>query len=224
MEIALDTLIENPKYGSSDVVGFNGQIIRKWIFRELMSLNFDAIVETGTFIGDTTGFMAEASQLPVYSCEINHRFHSLAKMRLADFDNIHLEESDSRAFLEKLAKGILSQKNIFFYLDSHWYEDLPLKDEIKVIANNYSDFVIMIDDFNVQDDEGYGYDNYGDGKILSLNLIDNLLTEFKLTPYFPSAHSMGESGAKRGCVILSKQGPLEEKITLLDSLTRAKGF
>lgn len=50
----------------------------KRMFWELMAaIPFDAIVETGTWLGDTTGYMAQAARRPVYSCEVNPRFHAL---------------------------------------------------------------------------------------------------------------------------------------------------
>ena len=78
-----------------------------------------AIVETGTGLGDTTGYMAQTSQLPVHSCDLNHRFHALAKTRLSGIDDIHLHLGDSRCFLRESARGPLADKFTFFYLDAH---------------------------------------------------------------------------------------------------------
>lgn len=114
LEKTIDVLIESPRYISSDNVGFNGQILRKKIFRDLITgVGFTAIVETGTSFGDTTEYMAEVSGLTVYSCELNRRIHLIAKRRLSDFKNIHLELSDSPLFLNKLANSTLSRQNSF---------------------------------------------------------------------------------------------------------------
>src|SRR5437016_12165492 len=69
LETALDGLLVKPKYAPGEEVGFNGQACRKRIFHELQAVaRFDAAVETGTWLGDTTGFIAEAVAKPVYSC------------------------------------------------------------------------------------------------------------------------------------------------------------
>jgi hypothetical protein len=90
----------------------------------------------------------------------------------------------------------------FFYLDAHWQEDLPLKQETDVIFSSWRNFVIMIDDFRVPADPGYGYDNYGLGK--SLELRDFPFHEDpRVKVYFPAVPSAEESGRKRGCIVLA---------------------
>ena len=228
LEIVIDTLLENPKYVSSDEVGFNGQLLRKQIFRDLITaLEFKAIVETGTQVGNTTGYMAEISKLPIYSCESQRRFHLIAKMRLSDFKNIHLDLSDSPHYLNKLAGGVLPQQNTFFYLDAHGCCDKdsqPLKEEINIIAGHWENFVVMVDDFMVPNNNGYKYDNYGKSDALSLKLIDKLIRKYGLIPFFPAFSAAKETGYQRGCVVLTKTGVLEKQISQLNSLTRAKGF
>src|SRR5437016_4074226 len=66
LEIALDALIVSPKYVPDDVVAFNGQAQRKRIFADIVSAGpFDAIVETGTCLGDTTRYMSRTARQPV---------------------------------------------------------------------------------------------------------------------------------------------------------------
>jgi hypothetical protein len=141
-------------------------------------------------------------------------------MRLSDFANIHLELSESSNYLRKLADGMLPHKNLFFYLDAHWYESLPLAEEIDIIAGNWKNFVLMIDDFKVPNDDGYIYDDYGRGNVLALETIEKLIAKYDLTPFFPASPSSMETGHKRGCVVLSTSGKLKDKISQLDSLTQ----
>jgi len=205
LETAFDYLVVNPEYLDSDDVGFNGQKYRKNFFRALLSkFSFEAIVETGTYYGNTTGYMAKTANVPVYTVELNSRYHVIAKVRLKVFDNITFELGDSRLFLKKLASTGLSIKNTFFYLDAHWYEDLPLEEEIEIICNNWSKFVIMIDDFKVPGDNGYGYDNYGESKSLELKTFSNIFSQYDLIPFFPAVSAEKETGNRRGCVILVK--------------------
>jgi hypothetical protein len=200
LETAVDTLIANREYVAGRDLGFNGQRYRKRIFADVVrAISADAIVETGTWLGDTTGYMAETSGLPVYSCDVNPRFHSLAKMRLAHIDGVHLSRSDSRRFLDDLARGPLVERCVFFYLDAHWYDDLPLREELACIADRWTRYAVMVDDFRVPDDPGYGYDDFGDGKILALEALGF----HHLTAYFPAARSTEETGKRRGCVVLA---------------------
>ncbi len=148
LETAVDCLINSPKWVESEEVGFNGQRHRKIIFLSLLkAFNFDAIVETGTYIGDTTGYMAKISGLPVYTCELNTRFFSLAKMRLRGIPNITFALSDSRPFLKHMSGTDIVNNRTFFYLDAHQYKKYPLREELEIICSGWKNFVIMIDDF-----------------------------------------------------------------------------
>ena len=225
LETTVDVLIESPKYVASEDVGFNGQRIRKSIFQELLSVfAVECIVETGTWIGNTTGFMAEVSGLPVYTSEANRRFYTVAKMRLAQFSDIHFELSDSRVFLKKLTESDIVERSTFFYLDAHWYKDLPLYEEIDLIAAQWHKFVVMVDDFKVVGDGGYKYDDYGKGKALELESIAEVLRRNSLVPFFPSAPSSIETGAKCGCVVIVREGDQSGRLSNLSSLVKAKGF
>jgi hypothetical protein len=219
LEMAVDCLIEHPSWVDSKEIGFNWQRQRKLIFRDLLkTFNFEAIIETGTWIGHTTGYMANATKLPVFTCEMNKRFYSLAKMRLQNFPNITLEHGDSRYFLKKLANKNLSTKIVFIYLDSHWYDDLPLREEIEIICNGWKNFILMIDDFQVPGDNGYGYDVCGIDKPLSYEFISDIMAKYQLIPFFPAFPSSEENGGKRGCIILTKKGGFSEKLTKVQSL------
>jgi hypothetical protein len=219
LEWALDAMIVSPKYTPADDIGFNGQAHRKRMFSEIISaVPLDAIVETGTWLGNSTGYMAQTALRPVTSCELSPRFHALAKMRLADLDRIQLQQGDSRRFLSGLAATELAKKSVFFYLDAHWYDDLPLGEEMETIGDHWKQFVIMIDDFQVPDDSGYGYDSYGDGKALTLELLRPAMTKYNLAAYFPSARSDQETGARRGSVVFTRTGEFSEKLSRLKSL------
>jgi hypothetical protein len=218
LEVAVDAILVNSKYVPGDDIGFNGQRHRKCIFAEITSiLAFDAIVETGTWLGDTTAYMAQTARVPVHSCEVSPRFHALAKMRLVDVAGVHLELSDSRRFLQTAARGDLAGKRIFFYLDAHWYDDMPLNEEIEIITGHWSRFVIMIDDFMVPDDPSYGYDAYR-GRPLDLELLQPAIGRRELVAFFPAARSADETGAQRGCVVLAPKGELAQELAQLASL------
>src|SRR5258705_166432 len=92
---------------------------------------------------------------------------------------------------------------LFFYLDAHWDADAPVREELRIIAGHRPDVVMMIDDFCVPDDAGYGFDaQYGPGKRLTME--DTGLRELKgMEIFWPAARSSEETGERRGCVVLA---------------------
>ncbi|MCY3626992.1 MAG: nucleotidyltransferase family protein [Gammaproteobacteria bacterium] len=184
---------------------FNGQRYRRQIFKELLhQLPLEAIVETGTFRGATTEYILQSTTLPVYSVELDARFFYYAKRRLRSQKRINLTLGDSRDFLEMLANNSqVPKQNVFFYLDAHWNDDLPLREEVALISRFWKDSVIMIDDFEVPGDIGYQYDNYGQENALRMEYLTTL-PGFDWTAFFPSMHSSCETGMKRGCVVLAQ--------------------
>ena len=195
-----------PHYRDSWGGAFNGQAFRQQIFLELINaINISAIVETGSFRGTTTEYLHKRSQLPVYTVEIHPRNYGYVKIRFLFSKGIFPVKNDSRSFLRQLlANTTLKEKTIFFYLDAHWDEDLPLTDECQIIFENCHQAVVMVDDFKVPGDEGYGFDDYGHGRELSLKLLAPLIEKLGLAAFFPSKGSDFESGSKRGCVVLAK--------------------
>jgi SAM-dependent methyltransferase len=222
LDAAVDALIVSPRYAPGDHVGFNGQAYRKRIFEDVVSvISIDAIVETGCWVGNTTGYMAETSRRPVYACDLDPRFHAIARMRLAHLDNVHLRLSDSRQFLRELTHGGLVSKCVFFYLDAHWTIDLPLPEELELITSFWSRFVVMVDDFKVPDDPGYGYDDYGVGKTLALETVEKSVAKHDLVAFFPAVHSSEETGRRRGCILFTPRGEVSERLSQLTSLRPA---
>ena len=223
LEMVFALMLESPRFIPSDKTGFNAQMHRKKIFLDLMAaFNPEIIVETGTFIGDTTGYMRTVTKARIFTCEANRTFQTLAKSRLSDLSGINFTLGDSRQFLRTLFASELSpagiSKPVFFYLDAHWHEDLPLNDEIKIIGENLKEFVILVDDFEVPGDPGYGWDNYGKNKALDLATFNGCFQQSNLVPFFPSLPAAQETGVRRGCVVLVPQGRMSDKVRELKSL------
>ena len=217
----IDCMINSPVWVESDEIGFNGQKHRKKIFKDLIeACNFNMIIETGAYLGNTTGYMVQTSGLPVHTCELNPLFNSITRSRLKNFKNITLQNEDSRLFLRNLSIAEKGGTRVFIYLDAHWEHDLPLAEEIEIICNTWTDFVIMVDDFQVPGDAGYGYDNYGKGKELSLQTFSEAFSKHNLLLYFPSLPSEQENGYKRGSVILVKKGTFGELLSHIPSLVK----
>jgi hypothetical protein len=196
----------------------NGQAGRREIVRDLISvLNFDAVVETGTFRGTTTEFLAHTTGAPVHTVESNARFHEFARRRLAELPGVHVELGDSRSFLRRLSvDASLAECTVLFYLDAHWAEDLPLRDELAIIAPAWERAVVIVDDFAVPDDPGYTYDDYGPGRAL----VESYLPAAEIRGWgrhYPALPASAESGWKRGCIVLSSPA-LSEQVGAVASL------
>lgn len=185
---------------------FNGQQFRQRIFFDILYyFPIQAIVETGTYYGTTTALFA-ATRLPVYTTEINRRRVSYARMRfLFNRDNVNLYHKDSRSFLRALSRdSSVPREDVFFYLDAHWGEDLPLQEELEIIFSNWERAIVMIDDFQVPNSD-YGFDKYGPGKVLNQSYLEPVVSAHKISAFFPSVNASEETGEKRGCVVLCQE-------------------
>ena len=198
----------------------NGQAFRQKMFQKLVRLGVDVIVETGTYLGTSTAYFARQG-LPVVSCEASDRFLAAAATHLAELTNVTLHLQDSRAFLKHLAaEPGFGFRFPLFYLDAHWSEDLPLAEEIGIITARWPSFAIMVDDFQVPGAR-YAYDNYGDGKELSLAYLDRNGVDLSgLAVLFPAAGPDQETGAKRGSVVLMPSEIYEQRLSRDEVFTR----
>lgn len=195
----------------------NGQAHRLEIARSIIErCGIAAIIETGTHRGSTTAWLAQFD-LPVHSVELDPQFHAFAALRLAQMRNVSLERGDSVAFLTALGGRQWASGPIFIYLDAHWGERLPLAEEIRIIEKCFPRAIVMIDDFAVPGDAGYGFDDYGPGKALTLDYLKPLLGPATAL-FWPRASARWETGAKRGCVILTSDGKMRELLAQLPCL------
>lgn len=196
-----------PGKASAGGGAFNGQTARQRLFLSLVeSAKPRAIVETGTFLGTTTAFMA-GTGIPVYSVEAHPRHYGFALAHLRGQSGISLHFGDSRAFLIELFRGALADASpVFFYLDAHWNKDLPLAEELDLIFRHRAAAIVMIDDFEVPFDAGYGYDDYGPGKILTFDYVAPVVAAHGLAVLYPATPSAEESNGRRGCIVLVRRG------------------
>ena len=180
---------------------FNGQEFRMRIFRELhRTYGFNTVIETGAYRGVTTAFLADETGGKVRTVEAEPWSYGYCRCRFLLHRRISAEFGDSRKFLEHV--GASSSEPSFFYLDAHWGDDLPLRDELEQILTRWDTPVIMIDDFKVPDDAHYGFDDYGKDRTLALDYIEPAIEKFRPSVFFPAARGAEETGARRGCVVL----------------------
>lgn len=182
----------------------NGQARRREIVRDLAdTFRFDRVIETGAHRGTTTSFFATTLGVRVDTVEHDPRLASYCRWRFAMRRNIHVALRDSRRFLADLARQQGGRdETVLIYLDAHWGPDPPLNEELQIVKSSWRRAIVMIDDFEVPGDGGYGFDDYGPGNALSASLLeDAALSGWSV--FYPQAASAAETGAKRGCVVLA---------------------
>ena len=183
----------------------NGQTARAEIVRELIEYcGVERIIETGTFRGTTTEWFA-GFDLPVLSFEVMPRFAAFSRKRLKDFPKVRIEISNSVDGLKQITDDL--SKVTLFYLDAHWYDYLPLRDEYLLIREKFPKAVIVIDDFKVPHDALYTYDDYGPDMALTL---DYMQPAFDKAPaiFFPAVPAKYETGQRRGCTVMTTNAEL----------------
>lgn len=179
---------------------FNGQRFRQEVIRGLVdSFEPDLFIETGTFLGDTTRYLAEFG-VPVVTAELEPTYFRMARLRLRRRRNVELVCGDSVGAL-RLAAGGRENAKPFVYLDAHWYERNFLAEEVEIVFDSWSDALIVIDDFLVPG-AGYAYDEW-QGRPLNDTMLD--LPEDAILAYPATPHER-ETGAKRGAAFIGR-GP-----------------
>ncbi|MDC0947874.1 hypothetical protein OAS86_00805 [Gammaproteobacteria bacterium] len=175
---------------------FNGQRFRRKLFFDLLyHYRADVIVETGTYLGATTELFA-ASGVPVHSVEFQAYNHAFSRARFFFNDRVTLYRDDSRSFLRTLAAGDrLGDARPLFYLDAHWRDDLPLRDELDIVFTRWPDAIVMVDDFCVPGSD-YGFDAYSPERTLDLDHIKPQIEQFDLVPMFPAIDVTLETSPK----------------------------
>jgi hypothetical protein len=114
-------------------------------------------VETGTFVGDTTAFLAERCPR-VITIELDPDLAARARARFEDHPGVRVVEGDSGALLGGLLHDL--HEPALFWLDGHFSgphegiqtargrTDTPLLEELKALADwkFAKDSVVLIDD------------------------------------------------------------------------------
>jgi hypothetical protein len=198
---------------------FNGQQARQRMVEDICrACGFVAVIETGTFRGTTTEFLRRTADVSVYTVESNKRYYYYSRLRFARDRRVRVLLGDSRVFLRSAATDAkIPKRKVFFYLDAHWHVDLPLAEELATIGRNWTDSVVVVDDFRVPDDPGYGFDDYGGRNRLSLHSLPaEALAGFAV--FYPAIPSAEETGARRGCLVLATSGQTAHVLAGIESL------
>ena len=177
---------------------FNGQVRR---LQNICLINNafkpDFCVETGTYLGTTTTFLAGLPNIKTYTFEINPESASHAKNRFVNnypYLNIELVTGDSTVELPKILRTLNPDVKMFVYLDSHWLYEVPTAQEINFLNEWGSNWIAVIDDFKVEHDPGYGFDTYNK-EIVGPDVVPHING---LEIWVPKEKSQYETGARRG--------------------------
>ncbi|GAA2064405.1 O-methyltransferase [Williamsia deligens] len=191
-----------PHLGAAWGGPLNGQHHRREIVREIArTVHCDRVLETGTFRGTSTEFFSNVFGVPVDTVEVNPRYFHYSRRRLAVTPSITVTLGDSRQFLRTVARTSAPDDTVFVYLDAHWLDDLPLAEELAIIDSEWTRAVVLIDDFEVPGDPGYAFDDYGGDKVLTAANLPASVDDWSL--FYPSLPSHAETGARRGCCLLT---------------------
>ena len=201
----------------------NGQEFRRKIVTEVLkNIKFRLIVETGTEYGFTTKFFSDFSS-KVISIEKSKPMFTIARKNLQNEENIQLILNDSKnlkSIIDNENTKIDKDESTFFYLDAHSDDDYPLIEEIKYILEEFSNSIILIDDFHVPYDNGYGFDSYR-GKKLNLEFIKDLFTKNE-NVFFPNIPSFKETGRLRGYIIITNNTKFNNFLNNITELSSHK--
>jgi hypothetical protein len=116
-------------------------------------------VETGTYMGDTTGVLSKVAKM-VYSIEPDPALFSQAEQKFSNTSNVKLIKGLSEDVFPTLLPTITG--NVCFWLDGHYSgdvtfqgpQDTPIVDELTAIERNMtkvSKIVVMVDDVRLFD-------------------------------------------------------------------------
>ncbi|MFX0063170.1 MAG: hypothetical protein ACFFC7_13415 [Candidatus Hermodarchaeota archaeon] len=142
---------------------------------ELINLPCSDFVETGTFLGASTSFVAQrARSLKIFTCEINKDLYRIAKNKLESYKNVNICHCSSEKYILRLLKQKKLGNLPLFFLDAHWGSYWPLLDELKLIIESRISAIILIDDFKVPGRPDFHFDRYSN-KICGFETIKHLL-------------------------------------------------
>ena len=114
---------------------FNNQLKRTGIINTLFNeIKFEQIIETGSYLCATSRYLAKLSDenANVISIELDKLYYAFNKKNSLKHKNLRFINNSSEHVLNKHDKYNISlDLSTFFYLDAHWYNYLPLRDELK---------------------------------------------------------------------------------------------
>jgi hypothetical protein len=194
-----------PYFMQNQWEAFNGDDHIKNEFRYLRDkFGLTSVVECGSCLGSTTIALSEMFER-VYSTEINIEFLNVAHKRFKELKlkNVVTKLCDTGEFLYQLISEWYIDDKTLIYVDDHWFERCPMKDELKAIALAGIKPVIAIHDFKVPEQDGLGFDSYN-GQDFELGWILSDLNAIYGQGEWEYHYNTEENsaGAKRGIIYI----------------------
>ena len=188
-----------------DKIPFNGDIRRIKIIEELIDgSQFDIGIETGTWVGNTTQWLAR--HLPrVASIEYDKGVHGIAMLRMDQLNHVELLHGESEELFPKQVDRFVG-KRIFCYLDAHAKDKKPPLGKELQAASQHGNALVVIDDFRVPNSE-FGYGTY-DGIDLDIQYLRNYIGN-EIEVWGPGYPCDEPTGKKRGWALFAV-GPMSD--------------
>ena len=139
----------------------------------IKSANVKNFVETGTYKGHTTRDVAlNFPYMTIQTVELNYSTFQNNRESFKEFPNIKSYNDNSVDFLKVVDIG---DGPTLYYLDAHWGESHPLREELAIIRDrSRGNEIIVIDDFQVPN-RPFGYDATHTGQVYNLEWINGIL-------------------------------------------------
>jgi hypothetical protein len=167
-----------------DTISFNKDAhILQTVDYLIKTFGINCIVETGTSCADTTSVLGKMyPDIEVHTIEIIEETYIKSKEKLAEYKNITCYLGSSEKILDEILPK-LKDKKVMFYLDAHWYDYWPIKDELICISKVFKDnALVVIDDFAVPL-RNFQCDEYK-GNALSIDYIKDEMYTAYTNPFF----------------------------------------
>lgn len=221
-EFCLDHIRPHVYFDKWAIQPFNGQARRMAVVWQIAkSLKPTVGIETGTFLGSSTPYLATMVEKEMYTIEIDQKTFELATERFLKNNhqnNIRIILGDSVVQTQKILCGLDPKKDrVLSYLDAHWYDAIPTTDEINALINWGGSWIAIVDDFKIESDPGYRYDSYGMVEIGKEILPSNK----DLRLYIPNISSEYETGRRKGTGYICMKSN-EKILASIEELTEYK--
>jgi len=129
----------------------------------IIRFNINRFIETGIWKGDTMtivdGWFKEL-KMDYFMFEIDSsEEYCKNAVKLGNPNILVLQGSSDMALRQLMWRWILPWDRVMIYLDAHWEEYWPLRDELKQVLDLKNKPIILIDDYKTPG-RAYGYDTY----------------------------------------------------------------
>ncbi len=187
---------EQEEYRLRNLSGFEGDNIMRRQFAAIFAKHrINLVIETGTYLGGTANQLRSMVK-ELITIEVNKEFYEEAKNNIGNHSNVTMLNMDSVKALSDILKTKAKKKNIFFFLDAHWYESCPLLEELGEIAMAGIKPVIAIHDFFVPG-TNFGFDTYK-GQRFDWEFVREAIEKIYGVDNFTYFYNQQAEGAQRG--------------------------